>query len=259
MVATIPVAPAVPRYHQERAALRQRIESGEWQVGQRIPTEIQLVERFGVSRGTLRQAVEALVREGSLKRIQGLGTFVRRPPAGAGLWGFLQLYDDLRRRGFTVDLRLIEARVVPAEPDVAACLDLPPGAALVMIRRLVLLDGEPFRLEDYYAAHDRFAGLLEEELERVPLGELIQQRYGIHLTKLQKWLEPALVQGEVARLLDLPQGDPVLRIEVLALGSDGHHAVADRDGEAAGGEPIDFRRIYMRADKCRFFVEVEQP
>jgi GntR family transcriptional regulator len=258
-VSSLAEAPPLPRYQQVRAALRSRIESGEWQVGQQIPTEIELVERFGVSRGTLRQAVDALVREGLLKRMQGLGTFVRRPPVAAGFGSFLHFQEDLRNRGFSVDVRLIETRVIPAEPDVAAWLDLPEETPLLLIRRLVLLDGEPFRLEDYYAAHGRFAGLLDEELERIPLTELIKQRYGIHLTKLQKWLEPALVQGEEARLLDLPPGDPVLRIEVLAWGSDTHHATSGRDVGVDGSEPIDFRRIYMRADKCRFFVEVEQP
>jgi GntR family transcriptional regulator len=252
-----------PRYRRVRAALRQRIESGVWRAGDQIPPEPELVRLFGVSRGTLRQAVDVLVREGHLKRIQGLGTFVRRAPAAVGFLGFFHLYEDLRERGYAVALRVVAARVVPAEPDVATLLEIPAEAPLVGIRRLVLLDGEPFRLEDYYAPHDRFARLLDEDLGQEPLSQLVQRRYGVHFTRLQKWLEPVLVHGEEAGLLDLQPGDPVLRIDCLAHGGDTHFGATGVDrlsGADAddGSEPIDFRRIYMRGDKCRFFVEVEE-
>lgn len=250
-----------PRYQKVRAALRQRIDSGVWRPGDQIPPEPELGRQFGVSRGTVRQAVDALVREGHLKRMQGLGTFVRRAPAAAGFWGFFRLYEDLRQRGYAVDLRVISAELEAASAEIAAQLDLPEGTALVKIRRLVLLDGDPFRLEDYYAPSDRFGRLLDEDFSRTPVSEVVEQLYGVHFTRLQKWLEPALVHGEEARLLDLQPGEPVLRIEVLAHGTDpAHGAGVGRAAEAGDdtSEPIDFRRIYMRADKCRFFVEIEE-
>lgn len=250
-----------PRYRRVRDSIRQGIERGDWRPGAQIPPESELVRLFGVSRGTLRQAVDALVREGHLKRLQGLGTFVRRAPAAVGFLGFFHLYEDLRERGYAVDLRVIAAQVVPAQPDIAACLDLPDAAPLVTVRRLVLLDGEPFRLEDYYAPYNRFGQLLQEDLSRIPLSDLIERRYGVHFTRLQKWLEPALVYGEEAHLLGLQPGDPVLRIEVLAYENDPlRGAVAVRVDAAGdgGSEPVDFRRIYMRGDKCRFFVEIEE-
>jgi GntR family transcriptional regulator len=190
-----------------------------------------------------------------------VGTFVRRPPAAVGFWGFFHLYEDLRARGYAVDLQVISSHTVPAESAIAAHLDLPEDAPLVLIRRLVLLDGEPFRLEDYYAPSDRFARLLEEDLSSTPVSEVVQQRYGVHFTRLQKWLEPALVHGDEARLLGLQPGEPVLRIEVLAHGTDLMRAaplIGERAAVDDPSEPIDFRRIYMRADKCRFFVEIEE-
>ena len=252
-----------PRYRRVRAALRQRIDTGIWGPGDQIPPEPELVRLFGVSRGTVRQAVDALVREGHLKRIQGLGTFVRRAPAAAGFWGFFHLYEDLRARGYAVDLRVIASHIVAADTAIAAHLDVPESSPLILIRRLVMLDGEPFRLEDYYAPSNRFARLLDEDLSHTPLSDLVQRHYGIHFTRLQKWLEPALAHGEAAHLLDLSPGEPVLRIEVLAHGIDPAHGApppASRVAEVGddSSEPIDFRRILMRADKCRFFVEVEE-
>src|SRR5688572_23161326 len=125
MTALVAEPRATPRYQRVHAALRRRIDGGEWQVGHQIPTELELTQRYGVSRGTLRQAIDALVREGRLKRIQGVGTFVRRPPVALGFLGPFHLFDDLRARGFDVTLRLVESRLRPADPDLAARLDVP--------------------------------------------------------------------------------------------------------------------------------------
>ena len=246
-----------------RAALRQSIDAGGWAPGDPIPPETELVRLFGISCGTVRQAVDALVQEGHLKRIQGLGTFVGRAPAAAGIWGLFHWYQDLRERGYAVDLRVVASQIVAAGSPIAAHLDVPESAQRILIRRLVMLDGEPFRIEDYFAPSNRLARLLEEDLSHTPLSELVQRHYGIHFTRLQKWLEPALAQGEAAHLPGLSPGEPVLRIEDLAHGIDpgqGALPAASRIVDAGddASELIDFRRILMRADKCRFFVEIEE-
>jgi GntR family transcriptional regulator len=266
---TAPAAEArtVPRYQRVYAALRRRLDGGEWTVGQQIPTEPELTQLFGVSRGTLRQAIDALVREGLVKRVQGVGTFVRRPPAALGFLGPFHLFEDLRRRGFAVALRLIERRLQPADAELAARLDVSEGTPLVMIRRLVLLDGEPFRVDEYFAPAARFGALLEMELEGEALTDILERAFGVRFLRLQRWLAPALVRPLDAPLLGLNAGDPVLEIEVLSHG-ERTGAVGDQerdrldldpDPDAAVGEPVDFRRIYMRGDKCRFFVEVAHP
>src|SRR5262249_37016790 len=139
--------------------------------------------------------------------------------------------EDLRRRGFAIELRLIRRGVAPAPGDVARLLDLDPGAPLVTIRRLVLLDGEPFRLDDYHVAHARFAGLLDDDVERHYIATLLETRYGMRLTKQQKWLEPVVLDAEEARLLDVATGDPALRIDSLAFGVDARAGGAVATGD----------------------------
>lgn len=264
-----------PRYHQVRAALRRRIETGEWRAGERIPPEPVLMREFGVSRGTVRQAVDALVRHGLLQRQQGRGTFVSRPPVAAGLGDFFHFLEDLRLRGFAIELRLIRRGVIPADETVARLLDVPVETPLVTIRRLVLLDGAPFRLDDYHVVHARFAGLLEDEVERNYIATLLETRYGVRLTKQQKWIEPVVLEAEEAALLDVPVGDPALLVESLAYGEEvatgvtaatGMTAVAGAMGARAAENgavrtasgPVEFRRMYVRRDKCRFFLEIER-
>lgn len=252
-----------PRYHQVRAALRRRIEGGEWQAGERIPPEPLLMREFGVSRGTVRQAVDTLVRHGLLHREQGRGTFVRRPAVAAGVGDFFHFLEDLRLRGFAIELRLIRRRVEPATAAVARLLALAEGTALVVIRRLVLLDGEPFRLDDYHVAHERFAGLLEDDVERNYVATLLESRYGVRLTKQQKWIEPVLLDEDEAALLHVPAGDPALLIESLAYGIDTAGESGESGDTASAARtppphPVEFRRMLMRGDKCRFFLEVER-
>jgi GntR family transcriptional regulator len=251
-----------PRYHQVRAALWRRIESGEWLPGQQIPTEPELMQIFSVSRGTLRQAIEALVREGALQRQQGRGTFVRRPPVAAGIGDFFHFLEDLRLRGFAIELRLVRRGVVQADDAVAQMLDLERGTPLVTIRRLVLLNGEPFRLDDYYVEHARFAGLLQDDVERNYVATLLETRYGVRLTKQQKWIEPVVLAEEEARLLEVERGDPALLVESLAYGEWAAGGAGAGRGEdeppPLPAAPVEFRRMLMRRDKCRFFVEVQR-
>jgi GntR family transcriptional regulator len=261
-----------PRYHQVRAALRRRIESGAWRAGEQIPPEPVLMQEFGVSRGTVRQAIDTLVRQGMLQRQQGRGTFVNRPPVAAGLGDFFHFLEDLRLRGFAIELRLIRRGITLADDVVARLLDVSVGTALISIRRLVLLDGEPFRLDDYFVVYARFAGLLEDDVERNYIATLLEERYDVRLTRQQKWIEPVVLEAAEAALLDVPAGDPALQIESLAYGEetaagtgadgDGGTTTAVDDGPAGSllqpARPVEFRRMYVRRDKCRFFLEIER-
>ncbi len=248
-----------PRYHQVRASLRRRIESGAWRAGEQIPPEPVLMQEFGVSRGTVRQAIDTLVRHGMLQRQQGRGTFVNRPPVAAGLGDFFHFLEDLRLRGFAIELRLIRRTIAPADDVVARLLDVPVDTPLVTIRRLVLLDGEPFRLDDYYVAHARFAGLLEDDVERNYIATLLEERYGVRLTRQQKWIEPVVLEAAEAALLDVPAGDPALQIESLAYGEETAVGSDSRVcAVAQPARPVEFRRMYVRRDKCRFFLEIDR-
>ncbi len=224
------------------------------------------MQEFGVSRGTLRQAIDALERQGLVHRQQGRGTFVRRTPVAAGMMDFFHFLEDLRQRGFSIELQLIRRGVSPATGPVAKLLELPEGTPLVVIRRLVLLDGEPFQLDDYHVEQARFGGLLEDDVEHHYIASLLEERYGVRLTKQQKWLEPVVVQGEEAQLLGVQTGDPALLIESLAYGVRSTRDQSNADTAAPGAAeapsqpeaPVEFRRMYMRGDKCRFFVEIER-
>ena len=139
------VRPSVLKYVRVRDYLRSLV-THELRVGDAIPSERLLCERFGVSRMTVRQAVDALVVEGLLEREQGRGTFVA--PAKVDLQVRLASFgEEMARRGMVASSRVIAAEEVAATPDVADALELLPGDPVHHLHRVRYADGEPMAIE----------------------------------------------------------------------------------------------------------------
>ena len=132
-------------------------------VGDTIPSERELCERFAVSRMTVRQAIDALVNEGLLHREQGRGTFVAPPRTDMEL-RLVGFGDDMRRRGMNPHTELLDAETVDAPWDVAEALELDAGAVVHHVQRLGWADGRPMALEESWVS----AGIFPDLLDGVP-------------------------------------------------------------------------------------------
>src|SRR5215475_4846403 len=133
----------VPRYHQLKEILREKIRAGEWKPGDLIPSERELSETYGISRMTTRQAITDLVNEGVFYREQGKGTFVTRNKITQQLMSLTGFTEDIRARGQNPSTRVLSARLGHADEIVAERLRVAPGQAIVLLQRLRLADGEP--------------------------------------------------------------------------------------------------------------------
>src|SRR5258708_7877086 len=109
-------------YAQGQEHILERIRSGVWKEGDLIPTEMALVQQFGVARMTVRQALDRLIREGLLVRVRGRGTFVARPKIERELTRMHSFSDDMRARGMVPSSRLLGREVVPAPQLVSQSL-----------------------------------------------------------------------------------------------------------------------------------------
>lgn len=180
--------------------------------GTPAPSERDLVDRFGVARMTVRQALDALVGEGVLERHPGRGTFVagpRRTPTGVR-----GLTDDLARRGVAVETRTLAAETVPAGEAMAGAFRVRPEDLLVRWVRLRVGDGRPVCLSETYLPAV-IAGDLLEHLPASLYDELATRGHR------PTWAEDAVSAGiateDEALLLEIPAGAPVLRLTRRAL------------------------------------------
>lgn len=236
----------VPKYHQLKQIIREKIESGEWPPGELVPSEYELCKLYGVSRTTVRQTMACLVAEGLVVREQGKGTYVAHPKLEQGLVGFYSFTEEILKKGLRPRSEVIEVGVAPATKSVARRLLLTEGDQVVYLTRLRLANEEPIMLETSYLPHRYCPGLAEVDLNSRPLYDVLRGEYRIELTRAREGFEPALADEYEARWLCIEPAAPVLLLERLAFMA----------GERGEDVPIEFCRSVVRGDRCRFYVDL---
>ena len=233
---------ALPLHHQLRHLLRQRIESGEWPPGFRLPAERDLMRAFGVSRTTVRQALDGLEREGLIVRRHGQGTFVSRPALVEGLARLRGFTEELREQGLDYQVRLLRADLAVADDEVAKALGLQPGSEVVQISRVVWLDGQPLFTDDSWLV----AGPGRLVLAAEPQGSiyLALEAVGFPVVRGEQTIEAAAATRLDARRLGIRRGQPVLVIRRVA--------------RMADGTPVEFRRVAYRGDRYRYRIALSR-
>lgn len=184
-----------------------------------LPTEIQLAEQFGVSRMTVRQALNALRDEGVLRSVRGLGTFVVRPRVSREPT-LTSFSDDLRARGYAPSSELL--RVEESEVDNGTALELGvrPGATIVSVERLRLADGNPICLEEVKLPASRFAGLTEKDLSG-SLHRILENEYGAQIRRAEQQVSAINVTGRTATLLGVEDGFACLYVKRTSMDEQG--------------------------------------
>jgi GntR family transcriptional regulator len=212
-------------------------------VGEAIPSERRLSTDLGVSRLTLRAALDELVRDGYLVRRHGSGTFVSEPKIAQQLT-LTSFSEDMRRRGMVPDSRTISLENVHAGPQVSRALNISPGARVFRICRLRLADGEPMALETLHVPVSLVPGLTAAQLEHSSFYELLEQRYNIVIASGLQTIEPTVTNDDESELLDVPLHSPAFLFE--------------RTSQTATGETVEFVRSIYRGDRYRLVAELSQ-
>jgi DNA-binding GntR family transcriptional regulator len=200
----------VPLYFQVAQQIEQAIERGELGPGARLDNEIQLADRYGLSRPTMRRAIQELVGKGLLVRKRGVGTQVvharvKRPVE------LTSLYDDLSRSKQKPATRVLLREEAPAPDEVAVRLGLPVGAPAVHLERLRLALDEPLAILHNWlpAALVRFT---EQDLEAGGLYAHLRSS-GVRICVATQRIGARAANAEQARLLEVKRGAPLLTME----------------------------------------------
>ncbi|MDI7274884.1 MAG: GntR family transcriptional regulator [Anaerolineae bacterium] len=230
----------LPLYYQLMQELRHRIEGGQWAPGDRIPSERELSETYGISRMTVRQALAELVDTGLLRRDQGRGTFVAEPRMRRQITRLMSFTEDMRARGRRASARVLRLELVPARPSVADALEIEVGEQVVLIERLRLADGEPVALESSHLHFPGCEGVVHEDLSG-SLYRLLHERFGLTPSRAREELEAGACEAHQAQLLGIRRGEPVLALRRRTLDQD--------------GRPIEYVESVYRAD--RYIVSLD--
>jgi DNA-binding GntR family transcriptional regulator len=208
----------VPLYFQVAGKLEQLIESGEMPVGGRLENEVELAERLGVSRPTIRRAIQYLVERGVLVRKRGIGTQIVHPKVRRPV-ELSSLYDDLAKSGQQPSTLIRALEVKPAPDHVAQALGVPEGTEVTWVERLRFARGEPLALM-HNAVPVSVLPLRAADLEERGLYELLRAAGYVPRMADQVVGARAATAAE-ARLLDETRGAPVLTMTRTAWDASG--------------------------------------
>jgi GntR family transcriptional regulator len=234
----------VPRYHQLKEILRERVLSGEWKPGDLIPSERELSEQYDISRMTTRQAITDLVNEGVFYRLQGKGTFVSRHRITQQLMRLTGFTEDISARGQKPTTRVLDAQMVPASETEAERLAIEPGELIYSLQRLRLADGEPLCIEHSRLHFRGCERLLDEDFGQNSLYHVLESKFGVMLLEAEQELDAGRAGEEEAALLEMPIGSPALFIR--------RTTYTDRN------RPIEYARSVYRGDKYTFYTRLKR-
>ncbi len=232
---------SVPIYQQLQRQLENLIVNGTWRPSEPLPSETMLAARLDISVMTVRQAMTQLVNKGLIYREKGRGTFVIPRPLEHTLHRLESFSEDMRARGLNPSSHTLLFEVEAAPDQVAANLRLEPGAAVLHVRRLRLVEGRPVALHDAYV---NCIDLTRAELDAGgSLYALLEQR-GFELAEADETLEAVIADATTGELLQVPRGAPLLKVTRVTW--DRHHM------------PVETVTALYRADFYRYTIHLRR-
>ncbi len=239
---TTPRAARVPKYYRLKRHLLEMTET--MPPGTPVPPERTLAAEFDTSRTTVRQALQELVVEGRLERIQGKGTFVAKPKVSQALQ-LTSYTEDMRAQGLEPTSQLLDIGYITADDTLAGLLDIQPGGRVLRIERLRLASGEPMAIETTHLSAKRFPALRRSLAKYTSLYTALAEVYDVRLAEAEETIETSLATPREAGLLGTDVGLPMLMLS--------RHSVD------AQGKPVEWVRSVYRGDRYKFVARLKRP
>jgi GntR family transcriptional regulator len=230
-----------PAAEDVRRRILDEIAGGALLAGERLGAERDLSGRYGVSRSTLRAALDALESVGAVRRVPGRsgGTFVAERKVERDLTSLASLPSYLRRQGFESGARVLSTTTAEADTETAQVLAIPIGSVVFEIMRIRLADGEPISYERARFPAAQFPGLLDHPLGG-SLYALLESVYGVVPDEAEERIEIVSASATAARVLGVRRSAPVVSIARVTVDAEGH--------------PFELSHDLFRADRVRIVV-----
>lgn len=233
----------VPKYYLVKQKIVEMINNEEIGPDGMIPSERELMNTYGISRITAKKAIDDLVNEGYLYRIQGKGTFVKMEAPDQDLISITSCTQDIMKLGMTPSKRLLKSEVIDADIARIKKLQLCQGEKVFKVKRVYYANNEPINLTTTYLPCKLFPLIDSYDFGVASIYDVLEKKYGVKITKAKRTIEAVLAVDEVADELRIKEGDPVLLFRAITYGI------------ANGKEvPIETFKSFYRSDKFKFYI-----
>jgi GntR family transcriptional regulator len=235
---------AIPLYFQIEHDLASSIASGALAPGSQLPPEEELVRRYGVSRTTVRKAVQELERLGLIEIRRGRGTFVRTEKLAQEFMELTGFVEDMVALGLQPSARVLGTAPTEADETIARQLRVPIGTEVMQIRRVRIADGVAMSLDETYLPMDLGRKVVENDLEVYPIFSLLEKKYDTPLLEADYRIEAVAADPFVAEALGVVEGAPILLIERVSYSLD--------------QRPVDYEKLFYRGDRLKLTTRLRR-
>jgi GntR family transcriptional regulator len=239
-----------PLYVQMRDILKDLINRGRLRPGDRMPSENELARIFDISRMTVRQSLQELVREDVIQTRKGEGTFVLNIPHTQELFKLQGFSAEMNRLGYTASSRILKIKAVTSyrRHELAySGLGVEPGLPLVLVRRVRYLNETPFAVETSYLPQSLGDELLKDNnLASQSIYGYLEHVHQVRIQRVDHSIQPSLAKPKIAHRLSLEKGAPVLRLRGTSY--DGRGSAIEYLEGLYRGEPYELK-IVLKNDK----------
>ncbi|OZD57065.1 GntR family transcriptional regulator [Rhodococcus sp. 06-1460-1B] len=229
----------IPKHEQLRAILLHRCTK-ELSPGDLMPSERRLMEDYGVSRITVREAIGQLVNDGHLVRVRGKGTFVASRTVQSRLH-LASFSEEMRAQGLTPTTVVLFARLEKPSAATIRALGLVDGDRTYHIKRLRLADAEPVSVDDGWYRAELLPGLIDHDLSQ-SVYEAVRNHYGLTIDRAEQTVKATAADSDTSTLLGTKRGAPVLYFDRVSF---------------SGDEPIEHTESWYRCDRYQLSMEVQ--
>lgn len=199
-------------FQQIKALVRSEIQSGNWKVGDRIPSELDLAESFGVARMTVNRALRELTEEGTLERVTGVGTFVAEGKPQSNLLMIAHIKDEIAARGHEYVCKVVSKASEPASLEVAAAFGIQVNAPVFHVVCVHLENTRPIQLEDRYVNPVAAPDFIDQPFVEVPPSQYLYDNVSHEGLEIEHVVDAAMPTDEQAELLGMRTTEPCLNL-----------------------------------------------
>jgi len=234
----------LPLYYQLKNLIEDKILAGEYKEGELIPSENQFCQQYKISRTTVRQAIQELVNIGKLVRTQGRGTFVNSARVEKPTYRLSGFNQDMKELGLVPNSKTLEFAPLMPPRNISEGLRLEENEAAILLKRLRFAGEDVMGIDVSYFSFKRLMKILDIDFENNSLYLTLEKQFGIIPVKAKEYVEALRCPREIADLLEIAPGEPVLFLREI---------VFDQDEI-----PFEIGESYYRSDRYIFRVEIRK-